>query len=102
MHYIKHNYPRETYHAALRACFRAFWTPPNANLTQREVLGQVLGEVLGTQGSEKALEAAGTKEVKELLTRATGEALERGAFGAPWLWVTNGEGRAEPFFGSDR
>lgn len=46
--------------------------------------------------------AATTQEVKDLLTAATGEALERGAFGAPWLWVTDGEGRGEPFFGSDR
>lgn len=28
--------------------------------------------------------------------------LELGAFGAPWMWVKNGEGKEEPFFGSDR
>ena len=26
---------------------------------------------------------------------------EKGAFGCPWFWVTNGEIQ-EPFFGSDR
>jgi glutathione S-transferase kappa 1 len=40
--------------------------------------------------------------MKDLLTATTQEALDRGAFGAPWLWVTNEEGKSEPFFGSDR
>lgn len=49
------------------------------------------------------LAAAQTPEVKDALTRSTEEALQKGAYGAPWLWVTNGEeGKAEPFFGSDR
>lgn len=28
--------------------------------------------------------------------------LGKGAFGSPWFWVRNGEGKEEPFFGSDR
>lgn len=49
------------------------------------------------------LAAAQTPEVKDALARSTEEALQKGAYGAPWLWVTNGdEGKAEPFFGSDR
>jgi hypothetical protein len=27
---------------------------------------------------------------------------KQGAFGCPWFWVTNSEGKSEPFFGSDR
>jgi len=27
---------------------------------------------------------------------------KQGAFGCPWFWVTNLEGKSEPFFGSDR
>lgn len=27
---------------------------------------------------------------------------KQGAFGCPWFWVTNREGKGEPFFGSDR
>ena len=27
---------------------------------------------------------------------------KQGAFGNPWYWVTNSEGKSEPFFGSDR
>jgi len=46
--------------------------------------------------------AAQTQDVKDLLTQATQEALDRDAFGAPWLWVRNDAGEEEPFFGSDR
>ncbi|CAN8096805.1 unnamed protein product [Discula destructiva] len=104
LHHIKRTYPRETFHAVLEHYFRAFWTPPNLNLTQVDVLANVLGAA-GTFSAgecEAILTAATTPEVKDLLTAATGEALARGAFGAPWLWATDGQGRSEPFFGSDR
>lgn len=42
------------------------------------------------------------KEWKDRLTGNTKEALDQGAFGAPWMWVTNAKGVSEPFFGSDR
>lgn len=53
------------------------------------------------------------KKWKEALTATTQEALDRGAFGAPFFWVVrtdndadvDGQGRTvgeEPFFGSDR
>lgn len=104
LHYIKRTYPRETYHAVLEHYFHAFWTPPNLNLTQVEVLARVLAQSdqFSPKECEAILAAAKTQEVKDELTVATQEALERGAFGSPWLWVTNGEGNSEPFFGSDR
>lgn len=46
--------------------------------------------------------AAETKEWKDKLLANTQEALDQGAFGAPWFWVRNAEGKEEPFFGSDR
>jgi hypothetical protein len=36
------------------------------------------------------------------LTANTKEALDKGAFGVPWFWVRNAEGKEEPFIGSDR
>lgn len=42
------------------------------------------------------------KEWKDKLLANTQKALDLGAFGAPWMWVRNGEGKEEPFFGSDR
>lgn len=50
----------------------------------------------------KIMEGASTAEFKDRLKAKTQEALDRGAFGAPWLWVTNSKGKGEPFFGSDR
>lgn len=104
LHYIKRTYPRETYHAVLEDYFHAFWTPLNLNLTKVDVLAKVLAECgkFSPEGCEAILAAAQAQEVKDMLTGATQEALGRGAFGAPWLWVTNGEGKSEPFFGSDR
>jgi glutathione S-transferase kappa 1 len=48
------------------------------------------------------LKAASEKEWKDKLLANTQKALDLGAFGAPWFWVRNGEGKEEPFFGSDR
>lgn len=46
--------------------------------------------------------AATEKEWKDKLLENTSKALELGAFGAPWMWVQNKDGKEEPFFGSDR
>jgi hypothetical protein len=51
---------------------------------------------------QRIMAAAATEEMKQVLKSATQAALDRGAFGAPWLWVTDARGRGEPFFGSDR
>ena len=53
---------------------------------------------------KEIMAAAGGQEMKDRLKEVTGQALEKGAFGAPWLWVvTDRDGRkGEPFFGSDR
>lgn len=48
------------------------------------------------------LDGITTETVKTELKSRVDEALARGAFGAPWLWVTNAQGRSEPFFGSDQ
>ncbi|KAH6850330.1 thioredoxin-like protein [Chaetomium sp. MPI-CAGE-AT-0009] len=111
LHYIKRRHARATFLAALHGLFRAFWAPPNKDLTTLAGVAEVLrgvprggGEgLLFTEGEvEEVLAAAGTEEMKGLLKATTQEALEKGAFGAPWLWVRDGRGREEPFFGSDR
>ncbi|KAK3296115.1 thioredoxin-like protein [Chaetomium fimeti] len=113
LHYIKRHHPRATFLAALHHLFQAFWAPPNADLTTLAGVGAALRGVpvsggsssllLFTEGEvDEVLAAAGTEEMKGLLKKTTQEALEKGAFGAPWLWVRDGRGREEPFFGSDR
>jgi len=54
------------------------------------------------QEVKEIMQAAGSEEYKNILKKTTQEALEKGAFGNPWLWVTNEKGESEPFFGSDR
>lgn len=48
------------------------------------------------------MKAGGEQQWKDKLTVNTKEVLDQGAFGAPWFWVTNEQGKEEPFFGSDR
>lgn len=113
----------DVYLTAWRYLLHCFWTlhqPPNTP----DVLGRALADVpvgfapgSGSDSSDDGkgkklfttadvaaiVRAAGDPQYKDALRRTTEEALGRGAFGAPWLWATNGEtGRSEPFFGSDR
>ncbi len=61
------------------------------------------GKKLFTPAEVDAIVAgASSDEMKDVLKKETAEALGRGAFGAPWFWVTREGGEAEPFFGSDR
>ncbi|KAK0621189.1 thioredoxin-like protein [Bombardia bombarda] len=116
LHYIKRNFPPQTFHTALHHLLYTFWSPPNVNLSRPENVAKALSEVsVGFDGNsskgtplftaqevQTIMQAASSAEYKDLLKATTQEALERGAFGAPWLWVTNEAGVAEPFFGSDR
>lgn len=92
----------------LSQLFRAFWVD-HSDLNDRAVLRQVLLQVVPNSGPgfgekevDQVLEAAGRDDVKGEVKKRTSEALEKGAFGAPWIWATNASGKAEPFFGSDR
>lgn len=49
------------------------------------------------------MQAANSKEYKDMLTAQTKMVVEKyGAFGCPWMVVTNEKGKKECFFGSDR
>jgi hypothetical protein len=129
LHYIKRHHPRATFLATLHYFFYLFWAPPNTDLTTVESVTRALagvprgfggpssssgtetGEGSSSGGGEKLfsgaevraiVEAARGEEMKAVLKEVTQEALNKGAFGAPWLWVSDGKGREEPFFGSDR
>ncbi|KAI1771387.1 thioredoxin-like protein [Hypoxylon cercidicola] len=115
LHCIKTQYPFDTYAATWRHFFHCFWTrhePPNTPAALRRALSDVpsSSSVGGEEGRrlfsiadvERIVVAAAGPECKDALRRATEEALRRGAFGAPWLWVANDAREGEPFFGSDR
>ena len=106
--YIKANYPEPVFLAAMHHLFEQFWTPPHANLTKDDVLRGVLAGVEDGKGSKVFGEAEvesimkGREETKDVLKKETEKAVELGAFGAPWIWAVNAEGKGEAFFGSDR
>ncbi|OAA55066.1 DSBA-like thioredoxin domain-containing protein [Niveomyces insectorum RCEF 264] len=122
LHHIQQHYPAATFVAAFHYLFYVFWTPPNADLRDPAVLRAALCEapvgfgddsrpaasadggacLFAAQDVDAILQAAGEPAAKDLLRQATDEALARGAYGAPWLWVRNDAGEEEPFFGSDR
>ena len=118
LHFIKRTYPDpEVFETALHSFFHSFWSPPNMNLTRPENVAKVLSEMtVGFKGDSSHAAAAdklfsarevaailkGANNMKDALKQTTQSALDRGAFGAPWLWVTNRAGQSEPFFGSDR
>ncbi|KAL2128856.1 hypothetical protein VTI74DRAFT_8561 [Chaetomium olivicolor] len=113
LHYIKKKYPTEVFLRTFHYLFHVFWS--DINLTTAESVTHALSDIprnfpaeLGAQRLftaeqvQEIMRAAGSEELKNLLKETTQRALDKGAFGAPWLWVTNGRGKGEPFFGSDR
>ena len=72
------------------------------DISKPEILLNVLKRHLSDEDAQKAVDGANSKEYKTKLNNNTDDALKKGAFGAPWFWVTNKDGKEEPFFGSDR
>ncbi|OGM39259.1 thioredoxin [Aspergillus bombycis] len=100
--YIKSHHPKESLSAAFRSCFETMWKR-QLDISVSENLAQALGNVFSVEEVQKIITAAGTPEVKAELAATTARVVkELGAFGCPWFWVVNGEGKGEPFFGSDR
>lgn len=101
--YLQRHHPARVWEEAWLALWLDMWEN-SRDISQPETLRAVLQEtgVLKDDEIADALRGAGTDEIKKQLTANTEEAVQRGAFGAPWFWVTNQEGKQEPFFGSDR
>ncbi len=84
----------ERFHDYLQAVFRALWVD-GKNLNEPEVVS----EVLAAAGfdTDEFLSLCSSDEVKTTLKTNTEEAVERGVFGAPTMFVGQ-----EMFFGQDR
>jgi 2-hydroxychromene-2-carboxylate isomerase len=74
---------------ALHALWGSFWgaAPPAQvkQITEPDVLREVLTEALGKEQTEEAIQAAQGKEVKDRLMAVTQSAIDMGAFGVPWF-----------------
>ncbi|KAL1963828.1 hypothetical protein VTN77DRAFT_7759 [Rasamsonia byssochlamydoides] len=105
--YIKSTYPTKFEDTFLLLWHWLFYL--HRDISQPAVLTRLLTEDAGFTAAEAdaILAAANEKKWKDALLARTQEALDRGAFGAPWFWVVReGPGGEEEetamFFGSDR
>lgn len=101
MLYIERAFPTEQYEAAFRSLWTCYWGE-HMDISKPDVLAACLRRTF-TDDEVKTILAQGTSpEFKKLLTEQTARVVAKGAFGAPWSLVTDGDGKEEPFFGSDR
>ncbi|TGO77172.1 hypothetical protein BELL_0120g00250 [Botrytis elliptica] len=102
--FIKSRYSVEVFEKSWLEIFNALWVPPQKNITIPEIFKEFLNGLgaFDEKEVEEIMQKATEKEWKNKLLGNTKDALEKGAFGAPWMWVRNAEGKEEPFFGSDR
>ncbi|KAK5013276.1 hypothetical protein LTR16_005602, partial [Cryomyces antarcticus] len=101
MVYIKETSPAPKFEHAFRELWIAMWEQ-QMDLSKPDVMAEVLARRFNAEEVERVMRAADDPVYKQKLLDNTQKALGLGAFGAPWMWVRNAKGEAEPFFGSDR
>jgi glutathione S-transferase kappa 1 len=100
---VKEKFSQDIFEKTWIHLFHCMWVD-HINVTILEDLAKCLNQTgfFSNGEIETIVKAASEMEWKDRLTANTKNALELGAFGAPWHWVRNSEGKEEPFFGSDR
>ncbi|GAD94169.1 hypothetical protein MGYG_05035 [Paecilomyces variotii No. 5] len=103
MTYIKANYPAEKFEKTLLLLWDYLFYQ-HRDVSKPEVLTTLLTEdaKFTPSETEAIIAATGEKKWKDALLAKTQEALDLGAFGAPWFHVINKKGEESMFFGSDR
>ncbi|KAK4866957.1 hypothetical protein LT330_007698 [Penicillium expansum] len=102
MIYIKSNFSREKYETTFLSLWEWMYYK-GIDISKPERLAELLqSNEYSESEAKEILAAASSPEFKQALTANTQIALDKGAYGAPWFWVRNSEGKEEPFFGSDR
>ena len=101
MIYVKDHYPQETFEQTVLQLWVHLFNKAT-DISRPEHLSQALAEHIDAKDVPTILAAADTPKYKQALTDNTQKAMDRGAFGAPWLWVSNRHGESQPFFGADR
>ncbi|KAF2022204.1 glutathione S-transferase kappa 1 [Aaosphaeria arxii CBS 175.79] len=98
--YIKSQHP-DLFIQAFRDLFVEMWEK-GVDVSKPELLAKTFSQHFSKSEVENIIKGANSPEYKQALNDNTKQALDRGAFGCPWFWVKNSEGKEEPFFGSDR
>ena len=101
MIYVKDNFPREKFEQAFLTLWDYNWVR-HIDPSKPEGMTRCLSEHFTEAQVRDSMGGAQQPKYKQALTDQTKKCVASGAFGAPWFLVTNGEGKTEPFFGSDR
>ncbi|KAJ3050624.1 hypothetical protein HK097_008390 [Rhizophlyctis rosea] len=96
--YIKLHHPEKLADAS-RGLWKSYWSQ-NKNISLDTDILAVLQPLL--PNPDKILTSTSDPQIKDELLRTTKEALDQGAFGAPWIEVEQEDGRKIYFWGSDR
>ena len=98
---VKERHPQDVF----ERCFLDTWIysfVKHIDISKPENLAKLLSEHFDNQEVKEIMRLMATKDYKDKLTENTKKALDQGAFGAPWFWMKNDQGKEEPLFGSDR
>lgn len=99
---IKNRHPQDKFEAA----YESAWTyvfGKHVNISEPEGMKKWLSDHFDDKEVKAIMEQAVTQENKDAVNKLTNDVIEnKGAYGAPWMWLTNSEGKSEPVFGSDR
>lgn len=98
---VKDKFPKDRYEAAFKELWVAMWEQDH-DLSKAPIMNEVLKRHFSSSEAEEIVRSAADPAVKKQLNVQTQAVVDRGAFGCPWFFVTNEEGKTEPFFGSDR
>ena len=101
MLYIKDNFPADRYENQFEELWLAYWRD-HMDISKPEVMTKCLTRHFTEDEAHQIIEGGTSSRYKKLLTEETARLVEKGAFGAPWFFVRNKDGKEEPFFGSDR
>jgi glutathione S-transferase kappa 1 len=126
LHFVKQRHGAAALAAAMHWLFREFWVVHSDLTTADGLASRLAAAPAGFDGRVRAVadddekdaekhkkmftpqqvreivDAAASPDCKARLADATARALAQGAYGLPWFWVTDAEGKGVPFFGSDR
>ena len=101
MLYIKDNFPTDRYEDQFEELWLSYWRD-SMDISKPEIMKECLVRHFSNDETTQIIEGGTSPRYKKMLTEETAKLVERGAFGAPWFFVTNKGGKQEPFFGSDR
>lgn len=98
---VKARFSKDRYEAVFKGLWVAMWEQGH-DLSKPPIMKEVLMRHFSADETDGILESASDPAVKKQLNEETQAVVDRGAFGCPWFFVTDAEGKTEPFFGSDR